>query len=478
MSKGSGWDRGLRVEADGKGLVGQAGIVLLRKMADKAGLTAALGSCFPVSAAVNRIDRAASLIYLACAIVLGAKNLSAAERMAHHHRPLGLAGGSDSTLWRLLEGIDDRMARRIATARARARRLVWALLAEREQGFPWVTIAGKTLAGWIVIDMDATIVESSSNKEGAAGTFKGSWGHHPLAAWCANTFEALAMMLRAGNAGSNDAADHVTVLTGALKQLPRAGYRKIMVRIDGAGATHALIEHLEALNTGVRRLVYTVGWAITSADEAAIGALSETVWSVAVATDGAATPGYEVAELTGLNTRPDWPPHLRLIVRRCRPSRRQAKKLTAFEHATGYVYSITATNIGMRGLKGIPGSHTAQFIDVLHRHHAVVEDRVRCNKAMGLRHLPSQSWQVNASWMLAANIAADLDAWTRLLGCAGESELEAAEPDSIRTKLYAVGARLAGHARTRTLRLPDTWPWRQHFRRCWQRLAALPEPAT
>ncbi|MCH7231562.1 hypothetical protein L0U85_11975 [Glycomyces sp. L485] len=117
--------------------------------------------------------------------------------------------------------------------------------------------------------------------------------------------------------------------------------------------------------------------------------------------------------------------------------------LTTLEGSTGYVYSITATNIGLKGLKGIPGSHTAQFIDFLARHHAMVEDRVRCNKAMGLRNLPSQSWPVNEAWMLAANIAADLDAWTRLLGCAGEDELEAAEPDSIRTKLYAIGARLA-----------------------------------
>jgi hypothetical protein len=464
------------VEADGKGLVGQAGIVLLRKAADKTGLTASLRSVFGSSAVVNALDRAEVLVYLACGIALGAANISAAERMRHHHGPLGLSGGSDSTIWRLLDRIDDRAARSIGRARAKARKAVWALLEARESGFPWVAVAGKVLTGWIVIDMDATIVESSSAKEGATGTFKGTFGHHPLAAWCANSLECLAMTLRPGNAGSNDAVDHLRVLAAALKQLPRVSYRKLLVRVDGAGATHALLDHLEGLNTAIRRVVYTVGWRILAADEAAIALLPASAWTVALAQDGEATPGYEIAELTGLSTRSGWPPHLRLIVRRCKPSRRQAKKLTDFERSTGYVYSIIATNIGLQGLKGIPGSHTAQFIDVLHRHHAVVEDRVRCNKAMGLRNLPSKAWRVNQAWILAANIAADLDAWTRLLGLAGHPELAAAEPDSMRAKLYAIPARLAHHARNRALRISATWPWSQAFASCWQALTALPDP--
>jgi hypothetical protein len=74
------------------------------------------------------------------------------------------------------------------------------------------------------------------------------------------------------------------------------------------------------------------------------------------------------------------------------------KDLTAFEQATGWKYSMTATNISK--MTRIPGSHQAQWLDVLHRHHAVVEDRVRCNKAMRLHNLSSKSWAVNESWML------------------------------------------------------------------------------
>src|SRR5699024_711907 len=100
--------------------------------------------------------------------------------------------------------------------------------------------------------MDATIITASSHKEKAAPTFKKTFGFHPLAAWCANTMECLAMELRPGNAGSNTASDHRTVLGQALTQIPGSCKAKILVRIDGAGATHALLEHLEELGTARR----------------------------------------------------------------------------------------------------------------------------------------------------------------------------------------------------------------------------------
>jgi hypothetical protein len=78
--------------------------------------------------------------------------------------------------------------------------------------------------------------------------------------------------------------------------------------------------------------------------------------------------------------------------------------LTAYEKQAGWRYSITCTNIPDAGIGGVPGSHHAQYIDVLHREHAVVETAgVRTAKAMGLRNLPSKNWQVNCGWFLAAN---------------------------------------------------------------------------
>ncbi|GAB4006402.1 hypothetical protein GCM10029992_56950 [Glycomyces albus] len=45
-----GWARGRDVAADGRGLVGQAGVVLLRRLADRVGLAGELAKALPVSA--------------------------------------------------------------------------------------------------------------------------------------------------------------------------------------------------------------------------------------------------------------------------------------------------------------------------------------------------------------------------------------------------------------------------------------------
>ncbi|WP_226966662.1 transposase [Streptomyces phaeolivaceus] len=125
-------------------------------------------------------------------------------------------------------------------------------------------------------------------------------------------------------------------------------------------------------------------------------------------------------------------------MRRVRPTRRHLKKLTVLEKKTGWRYCISATNI--RHMWGIAGSGHSQFLDVLHRSHAGVEDRVRTNKATGLDNLPSASWEVNRGWMLAANLASDLDAWVRLLTLHDVEGLTDAEPKTMRFRLYHLPA--------------------------------------
>jgi hypothetical protein len=472
VNERTGWDRRLSVTADGKGLVGHAGAVLLHKIADRVGLSEALVGLWPDGRSATWRDRAHVLVSLAAAIVCGARSLLEAERLQAHQAALFGVVPSDSTTHRTLAGLDEAMLARIAKARARVRRRVWGLLHLRPGGFPWLTVAGKRLRGWIVIDIDATIITSASDKSGAAVTFKKTYGFHPLACWCANTQESLAMLLRAGNAGSNTVADHLRVLTDALAQIPNSCQAKILVRVDGAGATHDLLTHLEGLNTARRTVRYLVGWTITDVDEQAIARLPETAWQDSIDQDGALQPGYHVAELTGLNRRTGWPDGMRLLVRRVRPSARHRKNLTAFEMRTGWKYSIIATNIGR--MWGIAGSHHPQWLDALARAHAVVEDRVRAGKAMGLRNLPSQDWTVNQGWILAANLGHDLDCWVRLLTLHDQPDLERAEPDTMRYRLYHLPARLAAHARRRHLRIERTWPWAQAFVLAWQRLTQLP----
>jgi hypothetical protein len=359
-------------------------------------------------------------VQLACAIVLGATNLLQAEQLQHHWRPLFGPPVSDSTLRRTLEAADAPVAARIERVRVAIRSLVWTRPRLRPGGFPWINVAARELTGWYVLDLDATIVTCTSKKEGAAGTYKGSLGHMPLGAWLANTRECVAMLLRRGNAAPNDVADHKQVLAAALRQLPLPLWSKLLVRIDGAAFSHGVLDHLQSLTTTRRRVRFVTGWAVNTADEQAIALLPEGVWAAGVRQDGQVheitgdhgrPATYQVAEITDLRNLTGRPEGLRLIVRRVKASRRDAKKLTGFERMTGWRHQIVATNIpAHHGLSAVPGSGQEWLLDCLYRDHAEVEDRVKTIKRIGLGLLPSKSWQVNAAWMLAATIAADLDA--------------------------------------------------------------------
>jgi len=471
------WDHGLKVTADGHGLAGHAGAVLLRKLADQCGLTAALEPALARSGKSPLLDRGMVLVSAAIVIALGAASMSDIAVLSHLAPVLG-AAPSDTTARRTLELADPRTLSKIAQARTRVRRHVWSLIAERPGGFPWLAVAGKTLTGWLVIDMDATLVTAHSGKQGAAPTYKKGFGFHPLGAWLANTRECLAMLLRPGNAGSNTVADHIEVLAAAIAQVPARMRRRLLVRVDGAGASHELIGHLLSLASPRRTVLFTCGWMITPAGEDAIKMLPASAWQPGLAQDGKVQEDKHVAGITGLMTRAGkWPGGLRWIVRRTKPSRRQMKNLTAYEKKTGWRYSITCTNIPGTGIPGVPGSHHSQFIDVTHREHAIVEDGVRNAKAMGLRNLPSRTWTVNCGWVLAANIAADLAAWSRLLGLHDCGGLQDAEPDTLRYRIWHIPARLVRHARQRVLKISPDWPWKDAFLACWQRLCALPAPA-
>ena len=143
----------------------------------------------------------------------------------------------------------------IAAARATARAGAWSLAGTNAPDH------AADAASPLVIDVDATLVGAHSEKESAAPTFKRGFGFHPLWAFCDHgtegTGEPQALLLRPGNAGSNTATDHITVLQQALAQLPggHARGKKVLVRVDGAGGTHELLAWLTR-----RRLSYWIGF--------------------------------------------------------------------------------------------------------------------------------------------------------------------------------------------------------------------------
>ena len=173
MSKSIGWNDRLSVTATGKNLVGHAGAVLLRQCADKTGLTRALNTAIPRGQGPGWWDRGTVLVSLAVSIGLGATSMSDIN-LLEHQAPVFGDPPSDSTVRRCLTALDPGGSGKIAKARAKARRRVWDLIARRTGGFPWLQVADKTLDGWIVIDLDATLITAQSDKQGAAVTFKNS----------------------------------------------------------------------------------------------------------------------------------------------------------------------------------------------------------------------------------------------------------------------------------------------------------------
>jgi Transposase DDE domain group 1 len=163
VPKDTRWDRNLSVAPDGEGLIGHAGAVLLRKLADQCGLTAALSRALARAGKFPLIDRGMALVSMAVAIVLGAASMSDIALLAHQELVFG-PPPSDTTIRRTLELADDKMLRKIAKARARIRAHVWELITATPSGFPWLTIAGKILTGWLVIDIDATLITACTRK--------------------------------------------------------------------------------------------------------------------------------------------------------------------------------------------------------------------------------------------------------------------------------------------------------------------------
>jgi hypothetical protein len=189
------------------------------------------------------------------------------------------------TAWRTLAEIaggGERRLGKITVAVNAARRRAWAGVVARHGAIPGIRVADKTMDGVICIRLDASVVTCHSDREGAEPNFKG-FGLHPLLAYCDNTAEPLAGMLRPGSAGSNTAADHLAVLDAAIAAVPPGFRRRLMVTCDGAGASHALITRLDKLAARPgHQLIYSVGWELGGRERAAISAVPASAWQIAV----------------------------------------------------------------------------------------------------------------------------------------------------------------------------------------------------
>jgi hypothetical protein len=468
----TGWSKDLRVTADADDVVSMVGVMGLRMLADRTGLTAGLSKVLAKPGFYPVHDRGRVLTDVACSIAAGGVDLYDIEALRANSEVFGPVA-SDTTALRALGEIGDVDLYRIDARRAAARAHLWSLLPD---GVPESCYAGGVSMGaTIVLRVDGTITLAHSGKQQAQGTFKMSYGFHSLGVWIDNSRELAALMPRPGGAGSNTAADLIDVLRQAIEQIPADRRDDLLITCDGAGASHALIGWLDSLDRAAgRRVAYSVGFDVDEHVRAAANRRRDDWWLPCLSnTTGELVDDLECTEITDLLKARlddlDWPATMRVIVRR--------RKLYDHEQPTlfdtnGYRYSCFVTNTPATGPQGLG----VQYVDARHRVHARVEDDVRTTQDTGLARLPSKSWTVNKAWCAAITIAVDLIAWLRLYALTGA--LAKAEPKTLRHRLFHTPARLVHAHRYRWLRLPRTWPWAPQLATAIERIRRMPMPAT
>lgn len=118
---------------------------------------------------------------------------------------------------------------------------------------------------------------------------------------------------------------------------------------------------------------------------------------------------------------------------------------------------------------GGPGRQLAD-LELHHRRHARVEDRIRAAKDTGLRNLPFTTPR-KTRWLEICALAADLIAWTQRLALTGAHRL--AEPKRLRLRLFGVAGRMVTTGRRLLLKIPRDWPWAEAITAAHSRLADL-----
>jgi Transposase DDE domain group 1 len=431
----------VEVTADGEGLVSHAGAALLVELADRAGLTGGLSEAVaPTRERRSAHDPGRVLRDVAVMLADGGDCVTGMAAYEGQERLFG-AKASETTTHRVLKSVDERLLERIRAARAAARARVWDAGARPET---------------ITLNIDATLVSAHAEKERAAGNYKHGYGFHPICCYLDETGEALAAILRPGNAGSNTAADHFAVLALALEQLPAEDLgREILVRTDSGGATHAFTA--DCRDAGIR---FSVGYELNDTVRSAILALPQAAWVPAIDADGRRREGAWVAELTDHLDLSAWPEGSRLICRRERPH--PGAQFEIFDEH-GYRHTCVLTD---------QAGEDIVALELRHRRRARVEDSIRAGKDTGMRNLPHHAFEHNQTWLELSLIAQDLLCWMKLICLDGQ--LATAEPKRLRHRLLHVAGRVVRHGRRTRLRLQADWPWAQRLAAAFARLRASP----
>lgn len=448
----------VKVTADGEGVVSHAGAELLREVAQLSGLTAAWDAALLGTYKTLPIHFPGRVLAdIAVAIADGADSISDLQVLRDHPQLFGPVA-STPTAWRVLDRVSEAHLALLRRGRAMAREAAWA------------AGAGPDLSQELCLDIDATIVIAHSDKSTAEPTWKKTFGHHPLLCFLdrpeVSSGEALSGILRPGGAGSNTAQDHILVLDLALESLPEAARPTkdgplLLVRCDAAGATHDFADHCRE-----KGVAFSFGFPVTQEVRDAIVDLCDDEWWDAIdADDGQVRDGAWVAEVTEMLDVEAWPKGSRVVVRRERPH--PGAQLSLFDMVCGFRHTAFIFAPKDEHEKITTG---LDVLELRHRRHARVEDRIRQGKAAGLHNFPCKEVAENNVWLELVLAAADLVCWSKLICFADDEELSRCEIASFRYRILHMAARLTRSGRVTSLRLDRTWSWAKQLAQAFTRL--------
>jgi hypothetical protein len=447
------------VEGGGTQVVAHAGLHALGCFADRVGLPAALSTAIKWSGERAPLhDRGKVLTHAMLMLAAGGEACSDIEFLVWQPRLFGDVC-SDSTLYRTIRRISPSVLADLNTAAATVRAGMWRRMS---------ATAGTAT---VVLDIDASLVEiHSEHKQGCGPTYKGGFGYHPMLCFADATGEALAAMLRPGNAGANTVTDHLAVLDAAILQLPaeiavghHAGddrsmvRRSVQVRTDSAGCTHGFVDGCRERN---------IGFAVVARSNASIhkaisqihAADPDRRWQPARRRTGDPAQRSQVAEITDLVDLSDWPEGTRMIVRREQLHQGAQRSLfpSLLYRYWGHYTDATGSPVEL---------------DAHMRDHAHVEDHIKRLKDSGLERFPFTNLDANRAWLQLVCLSADLVRWFQQLCCTGQ--LATAEPKRLRWTLWHTPARIIRRAGRTIIRIIDGWPTTGDLLQAHERISAL-----
>jgi len=450
--------RKVTVEAGGRGVVAHVGLHALGAFADRLDLGDCLSARVPwTGERAPGHDRGKVLTHTMLMLAGGGEACTDIEALRCQDVLFGSVPSAPTVYRTIRNELTPPVVADLHDSFAEVRSKVWARSAATTGDTP------------VVLDIDASLVTiHSENKQGTAATYKGGFGFHPMFCFADGTGEALAAILRPGNAGANTVSDHLTVLDTAIDQLPdpvAAGHRRgddpelvrrgVIVRADSAGCTRGFVTGCRARNIG-----FAVAARSNTSVHTAISrvAYDSDAWTAALTQAGEPRSGASVCEVTDHIDLGDWPDGTRLIIRR-EPLHPGAQR--SLFPSLNYRFWGHYTDQ--------PGDPVD--LDVIMRAHAHVENHIARLKDAGLERFPFANHDANAAWLQIVCWSADLVRWFQLLCCDGA--LAIAAPKTMRWRFWHAPARVVTRARRHIVRIADGWPWADEIVAAHQHINAL-----